>query len=260
MASAALFLPDGPLIVPTGITRGPWSEDAQHGGAAAALIAREVERCETPVPMQVARLTIELLRPVPIVPLRLQTEVRRRGRRIQLVAISVTAEDVEVASAVALLIRIADVPIPPEALPGPTGLPSDPATAAVLPTMDGPESYVRDGVELRFAAGSFDAGPATVWVRLRCPVVAGEDPTPLQRLAAAADFGNGVSRLLPFEDHLFMNPDLTIGVLRLPAGEWVGLDAVTHLSMSGTGQAESTLFDERGLLGRAVQSLFVDRR
>ena len=98
-----------------------------------------------------------------------------------------------------------------------------------------------------------------MWFRLRVPVVAGEEPTPLQRVAAAADFGNGVSAALERGRYLFINPDLTITLHRPPAGEWVGLDAVTHAEAHGVGLAESALYDEHGRIGRSVQTLLVDR-
>jgi hypothetical protein len=103
-------------------------------------------------------------------------------------------------------------------------------------------------------------GPATVWIRLRADVVEGEVPSPLQRVAAAADFGNGLSRIVPFDTHTFINPDLTIGLSRVPAGSWIGLDIVTRLAPDGFGQAESTIFDTAGPVGRAVQSLIVEAR
>jgi hypothetical protein len=95
---------------------------------------------------------------------------------------------------------------------------------------------------------------------LRVDVVADEEPSPIMRVAAAADFGNGISQLLPMQDWIFINPDLTFTVSRPPAGEWVCLDATSHLTDDGAGFAESALFDERGRIGRAVQSLLLDRR
>ena len=117
------------------------------------------------------------------------------------------------------------------------------------------------GAEHRFAAGTWaEPGPVTVWIRLCVPVVAGEEPSGLQRVMAAADFGNGVSRELSWEDFVFINPDLTVHLLRPAAGEWICLDARTILGAEGSGLAECALFDEHGRIGRSVQSLFVDRR
>jgi hypothetical protein len=103
-------------------------------------------------------------------------------------------------------------------------------------------------------------GGAAVWFRLNVPVVAGEPITPLMRAAAAADFGNGISAAASWDDYLFINPDLTLYVHRLPEGEWVGLDAVTWAGNHGVGVAEAALYDERGRFGRSVQGLLLDGR
>ena len=82
----------------------------------------------------------------------------------------------------------------------------------------------------------------------------------MQRAAAAADFGNGISWVLPFDRWIFLNPDLTLHLARPPVGEWIGLDALTLPSDQGMAMAESAVFDESGRLGRAVQSLLLQRR
>jgi hypothetical protein len=105
-----------------------------------------------------------------------------------------------------------------------------------------------------------DLGPADVWFRLRAAIVEGQEPTPLQRVLAAADFGNGVSHVLDFRSHLFINADLTVNLERTALGEWIGLAAVTHPGPAGAGLAESRLYDETGPLGRATQSLLLAER
>jgi hypothetical protein len=98
-------------------------------------------------------------------------------------------------------------------------------------------------------------------MRLRLPLLAGEEPpTALARLAAAADFGNGVSAALPFDRYLFINADLTIHLHRRPGGEWIGLDARTLLSPGASGLAESVLHDLDGPVGMAFQTLVVEPR
>jgi hypothetical protein len=245
----------------TGLTRGPWDPAAQHGGAPAALLAGAVERVEPGADMRVARVTYELLRPVPVGELRVETEIVRPGRRVQLVAARLWAGEQLVVQALALRLRRA-VGVAPEiaspqrtlALPGPEAIQG-------LPAADGQPSFADGGVELRFARGSYaEPGPAVVWIALRADVVGGQPPSPLQRVMAAADFGNGASSVLDWGAHVFINPDLTVHLEREAEGEWIGLDAETTIAADGTGQAVSTLYDERGRIGRAVQALFVDRR
>jgi hypothetical protein len=118
--------------------------------------------------------------------------------------------------------------------------------------------FIKDGTEHRFVAGHFDElGPATDWIRLKVPVVADEEPSGLQRVCAAADFGLGVSRVANLDEMTFINPDLTIYLEREPVGEWICIDAESRLHDHGIGIAESALFDERGRIGRSVQSLLV---
>ena len=121
--------------------------------------------------------------------------------------------------------------------------------------------FAPDAIEIRFVAGTFHGtGPSTGWFRLRVPIVAGERCTALQRLAAAADFGNGISSAVPWEQFVFINPDLTLYIDREPSGEWICLDAQTIIPPEGIGSAESVLYDEQGRVGRATQALLVAPR
>jgi len=258
----ALFERDGARFVPTELARGPWSRDALHGGPSAALLARAAERFEGGDGMLVTRLTVELLRPVPVAPLVLTAHLRRPGRKVQLVEASLGAGATEVARATALRLRTIDLPVPPERdAPEP---PPGPESGHPVPwsPMADYRAFHNQGVEHRIVAGGFDRpGPTTDWIRLRVPVVAGEAPSALERVAAAADFGNGISWVLPrVEGWQFINPDLTISLLRHPVGEWICLDAETMVQPNGIGLAESRLWDRSGRLGRAVQSLLIDRQ
>jgi hypothetical protein len=259
----ALFLPDGDRFVPTELCRGPWSPDAQHGGPPAALLARSIERAAGEDGMQSVRLTVELLRPVPLAPLTVATRVARPGRKVRLLEASLRTDDTEVARAVGVRIRRRDLPIPIDVDRRPSAPPGPDAGSASAPPWSLPDApaFHSHAVEHRFVAGGFDRpGPATDWIRLRVPVVAGEPAAPLARVAAVSDFGNGISWVLSrLEGWQFINPDLTIYLHRLPAGEWICLEAVTWVEPHGIAVAESRLWDEQGMIGRALQSLLLDR-
>jgi len=262
MSAEPLYVPRGADFVPTEHTRGPWDPRHQHGGAVAALVARAVERTAGPE-FCVTRLTLELMRPVPLERLAVDVAVPRPGRRVLGITVSLSAGDleVEVVRAHAVAVRRRDLPTGEGHArflePGPDG-------GEVLPFgFDETEqdAFHRSGMEVRFVDGGGDRpGPAKAWFRLRRPVVGDEEPSGVQRAAAAADFGNGISWVLPFEHWIFLNPDLTLHLARPPVGEWIGLDARTIPSERGMGLAESAVYDRDGRLGRAVQSLLLERR
>jgi hypothetical protein len=253
---------DGELAGPSELTRGPWDEGSQHAGPPAALLGRALERLpvEDGTPMRVGRVTYEVLRPVPIAPLRVEAHVERGGRRVQMLGASLYAGDDEVMRARAWRLRTETVDLSGDFPREPPGHgPADGDEAPFFPT--GATVGYHTAVEYRFIEGGFvEPGPAVVWMRSRVPVVAGEELTPLQRVLVVADSGNGVSATLDWRRFLFINVDLTVHLHRLPAGEWVCLDAVTRPEADGVGIADTELSDEGGRIGRAVQTLVVAER
>lgn len=266
----ALFEQSGDAWLPSDLARGPWSPDALHGGPVAALLARGIERCEPAPGAMVVRLTVELLRPVPVAPLSLEARLARAGRSVQHLdaRLRVAASGQEVARARAVRIRTianpsADLAAPSSGpAPGGPGAPAPPAEGAVGHALvQGYTAFHNTGAELRFVEGGWGSlGPSRVWIRLAAPVTPDEEPSPLQRAAAAADFGNGVSAVVAMHEHLFINPDLTVYLERPPVGEWVCLEASTRLGTPGVGLAQSLLWDQRGVVGRSLQSLLIEAR
>jgi Thioesterase-like superfamily len=259
----AIFHLDGDIAVPTAISRGPWSPNAQHGGAPSALLAGILERTEAGPPAFTVRLTIDLMRPVPLSPLRIERRVVRPGKKLQIVEASLYDGDAEVARATALRLRLLDpdrllepawsapdvAPLPP---------PGD-ASQFRFPRTEGGGLGFWNAVEMSPVVGQlFVPGPAVVWFRLRVPVVAGEETLPLQRVAAVADFGNGVGSGIDRTRLSFINADLNVTLHRLPVGEWVGLDGQMFPEPTGIGVAETVLNDERGRIGRGVQTVILE--
>jgi len=243
------------------LTRGPWDPGAQHAGPAAALLGREIEGIDGSAGFQVGRVVFEILRPVPIREARVQARVLRPGKKVRLVEASLLVDEAELMRATAWQLRTTDLELPAEAVdssPAPQG-PAEGWTPEFFPTGD--DVGYHTAMEWKAVAGAFlEPGPATVWMRMRQPLVAGEEPTPLQRALIAADVGNGISAVLDFREFLFINVDLTVHFERMPEGEWVCVDAVTRPRPTGIGTAESVLWDERGRIGRAAQSLVIARR
>ena len=256
--SASVFqrTPDG--FFATELARGPWHPDAQHGGAPAALLMRALERCEPVAELVLARVSYEFMRPVPLGALTVHTEVVRPGRRVQLLEASLrTSDGTEVVRARALRVAAAEV-----ASSGQRSSPARGPETAVANDFRSPQAmFATDALEIRFVAGAFyELGPATAWFRLRHQLVDGEPPSPLQRLAAAGDFGNGISTTLPWEEYTFINPDLTLYIERPPVGEWICLQSETRVTNGSIGIAQSVLYDRQGRVGDATQALLITRK
>lgn len=258
----AFFEPDGDRWVPTAHTRGPWDPDAQHAGPPAALIGRALERCEPRPGFRIARVTLDILRAVPLRPLRLHARVVRPGRSVELLEAAMCLEDdTEIVNASAWRIVTADTTSVARDADG--GAPPGPETGdePLFLSDRAKEFGYGHAMEWRFVRGSFlEPGPACAWLRMRLPLVPGEEPTPTQRVLIAADSGNGISAALDPSTHWFINTELTVHLLRDLEGEWVNLDAVTRIGGNGIGIAETVLRDRRGRLGRGTQALLVAPR
>jgi hypothetical protein len=237
-------------------TAGPWSDEHQHAGPAAALLGRELERCDPRPGAAFARCTFEILGPVPVGEVEVSARVARPGRSVELLEAELRAGDRLVVTARAWRCAIADAPA---AGPDPAPPPRPDEASPPPPGLEG-FGYGR-AVEMRFAAGGWgELGPAAAWTRLRVPVVADEEPTGLQRVLAVADSANGISAVLSLGEWLFVNPELTVHLRREARGEWVCLDAQTAISAGGAGLARSTLSDADGVVAHGAQSLYVAPR
>lgn len=265
---AGVYLPTDVANVyeSTPLANAGWYDEGQHGGAFAALVAGHVEETVPALSdMQVNRVTIEIFRVVPVVPLRIESEVLREGKRIQTVEARVYGPDgVLLSVATIQRLRKAALPLPADAAPPPLELPGPDETEGEVGAAwgvgeEGKTMFHRQAMEVREIFGGFtEKGPGAVWMRLRKPIVAGRDPTPLQRAVATADFCNGVSRKLSIGEWVFMNPDLSVHLARYPEGEWIALSAESGYENLGRGIATGTLWDRDGWVGRSTQSLYLD--
>jgi Acyl-CoA thioesterase C-terminal domain/Acyl-CoA thioesterase N-terminal domain len=234
-----------------------------HGGPVCGALARAIEECESPVPMRVARMTVEMTRAVPLVPLSVRAEVTRAGRRVQQIDARIEMGGRVLARATALRLRIGEVgsetaiPLPdpvPERAPDPA---PDPQAQAFTPGLLA--GFLR-AVDFQRARVPRHGKSGLAWTRLRVPLVEGEIATPFVRLATLCDFASGAGNALDFRRSTSINPDLSLHVLREPRGEWIGLEARTGVEADGIGQSHAVLFDERGAIAHALASLLVERR
>lgn len=260
----AVFVQDGAVWLPSVLSRGPWDPRAQHGGAPSALFAYLAESALPEPGWQLTRLSIELIKPVPVAPLTVQHETHP-GRSTTRMTIGLYADGVLVARAHALLLRGQRLALPPE-LPGwsPAQLmprPSECSERVSIPGMPSSISFFDSALEHRLAQGNNSKpGPGAAWFRLTVPLVQGQPTSPAMLAAAAADSGNGLSWVLGPKDYLFANADISLHLHRPPAGEWVGLLSETQADGGGAGTTLTRLYDVHGPIGVAIQSLVLRER
>lgn len=245
------------------LTRGPWHPDHQHAGPPVALVCRAVEQAAQEHGLtHISRLTANLIRPVPIGDLIVEVMTDYVGRNAGHFSAHLMAGNKDVGRFTALVQREAHVELGDQ-------LPGHPLPMIPVAPQDAAESHFPfagkdigygDLVETRTARGTMFNGPCAIWFRLRHALVQGEQASGYQRVAVAADSGNGISAILDYQQYSFVNSDLTINLLRRPVGEWICLDARSYFGANGCGLAESSLYDIDGLIGRATQSLAVRKR
>ena len=265
----ALYLPDGDGYVATIRTQGAWNPDAQNGGAVLSLLGHRLEDVPTLAPMEISRLTFDLMRPVPIGPrLDVRTRVVREGKKIQLVEVILSVGEVEHVRGQALRLRVEDLTGRP-GLPEPTTT-EDPADELARP--DDVEPMFRErvpgvpgflqGIEMRRAwKGQGPDGPFGYWVRLRVPVIAGLPVRATSRLAMAIDFANTIGVYVDPTSASTINPDVSAHVLRPAVGEWVAIVGETRFRhATGRGISTATISDLDGPVAFASTSQLVQPR
>ncbi|MBH5387610.1 thioesterase family protein [Bradyrhizobium diversitatis] len=255
----AIYRVDGNDVVTSPDAAGPWDRRMQHGSAPASLVTWAAERIPTAAPMDVARVTIDLMRPVPVAPLTIATEVLREGRKIQLCGVKLLADGVQVVGATVLKVRRQALTLPEDVEELPVTLPS-PEDSLVEDGHAATSPFVRS-VSMRAARGRFgQAGAGAIWFRVDHPLIEGEAVSQAMRAVVAADFSNGTASTLDFRAWTYINADLTVSFSRQPIGEWILLDGESWIGPEGAGLAMSRLADKQGYFGRAVQSLVIEKR
>jgi hypothetical protein len=246
----------------TAATSGPWSPHAQHGGPPAALLGRALENIDDGTARVIGRFTMDLLGPVPVDDLTVTSSVLRPGRTVSLRQAELSDPSGRVvARAQAWAFPAAERP--DGTAPGGTGVPLGHGPDDGHHE-DSPATWSRgylDSVAWQWIEGAVTRpGPAVVWMRPLVPLVPGETMSPLQRLLTCVDSASGASAALDTVEWNFMNTELTVHVVRPPAGEWVCLRAETTIGTGAVGLAASEVYDELGLVARSAQALLVTPR
>lgn len=251
----AFYVPDGDALVATPLTRGPWDDRFQHGGPPAALLAGAMARAAEGFAL--ARVTVELLRPVPIGRMHVAVDEGRPGRTVRRLEAVLEADGQRVLEARTVLVRReASMPAGPVADPWPNPDELPPYTFTFFRN---PVGY-HAAVELRNVHGTWGTTPIGFWGRPRVPLVAGRATLPEEAVVLLADAQSGMGVPLDPLRWSFVNPDLTVYLERPPVAGWVGFDVRSVAGTAGAGLAESQLRDAAGVVGRSAQALVIARR
>jgi acyl-CoA thioesterase len=261
MPSTALFQYHDGTYMPSQSAGSPWSPELLHGGPPTGLLAHCLEAVADTTRMRLARLSSDLLRPVPRAPLRVETSIVRSGRRLQLLTGTLLSGEQPVCRCTALYLerRETTVPdygrFPKDTLPAANNAPIGTLSEVAGWSRDFSPPGLHTTAEARLIDGVEGRGRGRVWMRLPVPVVDGEPTSPAVQVATLADFGNGVAQLRLDPETGSINTDVNLHLHRVPTGEWVGFDARSRMEADGVGLAETVLYDDRGPIGRVTQSL-----
>jgi hypothetical protein len=256
----AFYYPDRGGYVGTVAAQGAWDVNAQTGVAVLALLGHVLEDLPTLTPMGLARVTVDMVRPVPIGKrLEVTSQVVREGKKLQVLDLGVLVGDVEHARARVLRLRDADLcdaPGMPESSTShepAAGLPA-PEQLEEMPADRGPG--MMRALDLRRAV--LDGGAYAYWVRLRVPVVAGEPVRATSRQTVGVDFTNCIGAAINPSVATTINPDVSAQFLRAPAGEWVAIVGDTRFHHGvGRGISAATLSDRDGVFAAATASQLI---
>lgn len=236
-------------LVPTGIAVSPHAENAQHGSAVAALVARAAERVDSPVPMDIVRMTVDLSRRVPVGLTHVETNLRRAGKRVQVIEAIVCVDGQPYSRSEVVRMRSGDVIEPADLPEREDVVVEDPSAALrVRPWGDSPFMI---GIAPSFEV--WERSSARYWLTIDDQLIEGEAMSPFVRAAAAADVSLSGGRLLP--DYASTNVDLHIAFHRPPVGTRFRIDSEIQVNPRGWGSSSSTLSDCRGRVASLTKSI-----
>lgn len=265
-ADLPIFNREDNRLIPTHLATGPWYPGTQHGSAMLLMAALAAEQAESEIPRQVTRMTVDMMSAAPLAPIDTRCEVRKSGRNLDTVDISLQADGKECVRASAMRFRTEDIEVS-EVLKyqGPVPSLPRPLPEAILATMANEEGF-HHAIEIRL---DVKTQPAVMWFRLKQPVLPDLPATPFLRVALAADWTYSIpvfahrfktGNNLASEPYFGINPDTTINLHRPALGEWIAIQTLASFGDLGAGTVMGQIFDEQGPLGFSTQSVLVRKR
>lgn len=243
---------------PTWHVSGAWNPDEQHIAPVLGLIAHLVETDfaqRRQDDLRLIRLSCDILGVIPLEPFDVQVEVKRPGRTIELIEVTLSHGGRAAVIGRAWLSARYDT----ETLSG--------SALAPLPAR---ETMSRWGLDTNWPGGfvasveiwrqELAAGRVQFWVRSPLQLLEGEEVSSTAKALAVIDVANGVAARVAPEEVAFPNLDLSVHLFRQPEGEWIGLDSAVSLGPAGAGLTHSILHDAQGPVGAFSQILTVRPR
>ena len=204
------------------------------------------------------RLTLDLIRPIPIAGFRVDVEMRREGRKISTAAAVLSdLNGKPCVTGTAILIAPSETPGVPTAPVQPLKVANAaPGLFPIQETAHGLDAFGQF-MDVRYPPGQGPTpGPTQMWMKV-LPLVEGEVPSSFQRICPLADCGNATSRNAELRQVGFVNPDLTIVAHRQTSADWLLSDGVSHWRDNGVGLAEARISDDDGPVATALQSVIL---
>ncbi len=254
---------EGERFVPLPPARSGWDPRLVNGSASAGLLASLLERELRRPGLSPARITIDLMRPIPFAPLEGRVRRVREGRRLGLADAELFHGDELVARASGLFLASSEIPdqaASVEPPPQPSGFPS----GRLLPGLSDPGEHpsYQFYCDVRWATAPGAAEP-TVWIRPPDVVVEGMPTSDLVRAVATADLLAGLAvahcRAQDAPVPQAINADVQVAIAAEPRGDFFALRLNRMVSSAGVGFASADLFDEAGYVGRVSQSRVTNR-
>ena len=241
-----------------------WYPDVLHGGAVAGFISHFCLSYPTTKPMRLARVTVDLFKPVVRDHLEVSVSVIRDSRNLQVLEAKLLRKGVLVAQASMLKIRESNsAKITRHDSQSSLNFPEPIQTLQLTnPSMTAIKNFAKDAVEINRVKGMpfVENGPGSLWIRPKLNLIEGESMHAGIGAIVAADFGNAISSVVPIDSHIYINADLGVEFYRMPESDWIGVESVTHNTEDGVGLVQTALYDRKGLIGSAHQCLVMDTR
>ena len=251
------FEQDGSQFIGGHEARSPWDETAMNGILVAGLFGYLFEQHIDFSKMNPGRFSVDIYKPVPH---KVETKVKilREGKRIRVLEARLFLGDEVFARAILSCVRKAE--LEPFSAAGAV-LPSYPAPNETPEAAHTPDYVIAPTAHINHVVNALETpGHGVVWMNFHYNLLQNVPISSFVRSCMMADMGHGTARALDFNHWLYINIDINMVYYRQPVGDWILVDARMDGDGVGQGMSYSLFADEKGVFGRGLQTLFIERR